>query len=84
MKRRTIILLAILFSIVMSGLILVQIYWIENAFEAKDQQFRRLVSNSLDVVIRELEKEEIMQRIAEEIPSEDSDTILRKYSLIPH
>jgi two-component system phosphate regulon sensor histidine kinase PhoR len=76
MKRRTIILLAILFSIVMSGLILVQIYWIKNAFEAKDQQFRRLVSNSLDVVIRKLEQEEIMERIAEEIDLPTEDTLV--------
>ena len=39
---------------------MVQIYWINNAFEAKDQQFRVLVSNSLDVVIREMEKKEIL------------------------
>lgn len=53
---------------------MVQIYWINNAFEAKDQQFRVLVSNSLDVVIREMEKQEILKRIAEEIdiPKEDS------------
>lgn len=76
MKRRTIILLATLFSIVMSGLILVQIYWINNAFDAKDQQFRVLVSNSLDVVIRELEKEEIIERIAEEIDSPAVDTVV--------
>lgn len=60
----------------MSGLILVQIYWINNAFEAKDQQFRVLVSNSLDVVIREMEKQEILQRIAEEISIPKADSVV--------
>lgn len=60
----------------MSGLILVQIYWINNAFEAKDQQFRVLVSNSLDVVILEMEKQEIMQRIAEEIDIPTVDSVV--------
>ncbi len=60
----------------MSGLILVQIYWIKNAFEAKNQQFRVLVSNSLDVVIREMEKHELLQRIAEEIDIPTVDSVV--------
>ncbi len=60
----------------MSGLILVQIYWINNAFEAKDQQFRVMVSNSLDVVVREMEKHEILQRIVEEIDIPTFDSVV--------
>lgn len=60
----------------MSGLILVQIYWINNAFEAKDQQFRVMVSNSLDVVVREMEKDEILQRIVEEIDIPTFDSVV--------
>ena len=57
MKRQTIIILAIVFSIVLTGLILVQIYWIKNAFEAKGQQFRVQVSNALDAVVLEMDDE---------------------------
>ncbi|MDX2414526.1 MAG: hypothetical protein QNK33_04985, partial [Bacteroidales bacterium] len=63
MKQRTIIILAIVFGIVLSALILVQIYWINQAFDTKDQQFRVLVSKSLDVVVLEMEKQEAIKRI---------------------
>jgi two-component system phosphate regulon sensor histidine kinase PhoR len=76
MKRRTIILIAILFSIVLSGLILVQIYWLNNAFDAKDQQFRVLVSNSLDAVVRDMEKDELYKRIIDEIDSSSGDSVV--------
>ncbi len=76
MKQRTIIILAIVFGIVLSALILVQIYWINQAFETKDQQFRVLVSNSLDVVVLEMEKQEAIKRIIEEIDNPAADSVL--------
>lgn len=74
MKKRTIIILAAIFSVIISGLILVQIYWINNAIEAKNQQFRVMVNNALDGVVSEMEKQETIDRIFEEInlPSVDS------------
>ncbi|HUS85755.1 MAG TPA: HAMP domain-containing sensor histidine kinase [Bacteroidales bacterium] len=74
MKKRTIIILASIFSVVLSGLILVQIYWIKNAFIAKDEQFRVLINNALDAVVLDMERQETINRIIEEInlPSVDS------------
>ncbi|MEZ4999341.1 MAG: HAMP domain-containing sensor histidine kinase [Bacteroidales bacterium] len=74
MKRRTIIILAVVFSVIISGLILVQIYWINNAIEAKNQQFRVLINSALDAVVSDLERQETIDRIFEEInlPSFDS------------
>ncbi len=76
MERRTIVILAIVFSIVLTGLILVQIYWIKNAFDAKEQQFRVQVSNALDVVVLEMEKQEMINRIVEEIDIPSADSVV--------
>lgn len=74
MKKRTIIILSIVLSLIISGLILVQIYWIRNAIETKNQQFRVMVNSALDAVVSELERQEAIERIFEEInlPSVDS------------
>lgn len=74
MRKRTIITLAAVFSVIISGLILVQIYWINNAIETKNQQFRVMVNSALDAVVSEMEKQETIDRIFEEInlPSVDS------------
>ncbi|MCA1756089.1 MAG: HAMP domain-containing histidine kinase [Bacteroidales bacterium] len=74
MKKRTIIILSVVLSLIISGLILVQIYWIRNAIETKNQQFRVMVNSSMDAVVSELERQETIERIFEEIdlPSVDS------------
>ncbi|TFH39012.1 MAG: HAMP domain-containing histidine kinase [Bacteroidia bacterium] len=74
MKKRTIIVLAIIFSVILSGLILVQIYWINNAVETKNQQLRVMVNSALNAVVSDLERQETIERIFEEInlPSVDS------------
>ena len=76
MKRQTIVILASIFSIVLTGLILVQIYWIKNAFEAKEQQLRVQVSNTLDAVVLELEKQEMISRIVDEIGTQNTDPVV--------
>lgn len=74
MKKRTIIILSVVLSLIISGLILVQTYWIRNAIETKNQQFRVMVNSSLDAIVLELERQETIERIFEEInlPSVDS------------
>lgn len=67
MKRKVIILFAILFAFALSGLIFIQVYWINNAIEINDQQFRYQVNRALDAVVGELEEKELIDRIMKEI-----------------
>ncbi|MFZ2339574.1 MAG: HAMP domain-containing sensor histidine kinase [Bacteroidales bacterium] len=75
MKRKTIVLLAILFFFVISGLILVQLYWIKNAIEITDQQFRYNANKALESVVLDLEAQEIIDYIVDEIEPESTDSV---------
>jgi signal transduction histidine kinase len=75
MKRRTILIIAILFGFVLSGLIFIQVYWITNAIDINDQQFRYQVNRALDAVVREMEGKELMDRLMKEIGDISPDSV---------
>ncbi len=67
MSRKLIWMLTIVMTAALLGLIGVQGYWIRNAVEVKQQQFKQVVSKALASVIEQLEEMETMDNIVHEI-----------------
>lgn len=67
MKKSFITALSIVISIVLICLISIQLYWINNAIELKEQQFEQSVQNALKTAVGNLEKEEAITQITKKI-----------------
>jgi two-component system phosphate regulon sensor histidine kinase PhoR len=78
MKRRTIVLLAIFFFLAISGLILIQLYWIRNAIAITDRQFAYNANKALESVVLGLEEQELITNIVDFIDPESTDSITVK------
>lgn len=75
MKRLNIALIAVLFLILISGLLLVQLYWIRNAVDLTDQQFRYSANKALESVVLDLEEQELVTKIVEDMDPGSADSI---------
>ncbi len=67
MKRKYIVILALFFFIAISGLVFIQVKWIDKVAGAEDQEFRFGVNEALKEVVIELERTETYNRIISEM-----------------
>ncbi|MDP4187142.1 MAG: HAMP domain-containing sensor histidine kinase [Bacteroidota bacterium] len=74
MNKRSIWVSVIAMAIALMGLICFQAYWIKNAVEIKEQQFRLLVNRTLSKVVYDLQGQETLYHVLSEIKHLKKDT----------
>jgi len=67
MQKRTLWIITLVLSITLIGLIIVQIHWIRNAIEIKQEQFKQIVNSGLSSIIKEIENREMVYQVVDEI-----------------
>ncbi|TVR73522.1 MAG: sensor histidine kinase [Marinilabiliales bacterium] len=76
MSRKVIWILIGVMTLATTGLIIVQSYWITNAIEVKEQQFRLTAWRTLGTISNEIEKQEALTMVLSELrPSSVVDSV---------
>ncbi len=75
MKQRIIVLLAVFFFLAITGIVFIQLYWIKNAIDMTDQQFRTDANKALESVVLDLEEQEMINKIIEQIDVSATDSV---------
>lgn len=74
MKKRNTIFIISLISVALVGFIIIQGYWIKNAYNVRQGDFVRLVNEAAHETIVNLEKQEVAERINENLSKDLSDS----------
>lgn len=81
MSKRLLWILGAVMAIVMTGLIIVQAYWINNAIKIKEKQFSQLVARTMSIISQQIEQEETAYMIYDHIsPNVRFDTTGGRFS----
>ncbi|MDP4828371.1 MAG: hypothetical protein NWR73_11830, partial [Flavobacteriales bacterium] len=62
-NRSNIRIISVLLALALSGLIAIQIYWIDNAIDLERQRFETNVSNALQNVVEMVERQEVASNV---------------------
>ena len=86
MSKKKIWFLAIIMTLGLLGLILVQGYWMKRAVKLKEQRFRHYVNQSLTAVTNELELREAVLYVVDELVLSEVDSSGKqfRYNFSPH
>lgn len=67
MQKNILWITTIILSIALIGLIVVQSYWIKNAIEINDKQFKQLANKGIENIVEEIENREMVYQIVNEM-----------------
>jgi two-component system phosphate regulon sensor histidine kinase PhoR len=84
MSRKVLWSIAFFMVLGMTGLILVQTYWINNALKIKQKQFDQLVNHSMNRITSEIERREALSYILRELSFQswnDSFQVMKEFDL---